>query len=179
MFGQDSLEQGDEQDGTVGLKTPDTNAQGCSWKRCRRMPTWYRSTRGLAVWCPLPTDCHVSSQTALLAPGRPDQALGAIPGCLPFHLETLPPSWRSPEGLSEEAGLLPQTPPWSPVHHLVGRRLLHGGCFWRGGCSGHPRIYAQMYPSLPLELSLSSGWCRWSSNPLPNATVLFLVSPAP
>lgn len=159
------------------MKTLDAGRQGCSWKRCQRMPAWYGSTWGFAVWGLLPTDCHVYYQTAPVSLGRSDQVLDAVPGHLAFHLETPQPCWRSPEGLSEEAGLCPRSPLLSPVH-LTGGRLLHGGHF-QGGWLLQPPLY--LCTSVPLSASgaAPSGWCRWSSNPLPNSTVLFLVSPAP
>lgn len=144
-FGQDSLEQRDEQDRTSS-KSVGAGAQGCSWKRRRRMLTWCRST-----------NC---SQTALLPLGRPNQVLSAVPGHLLFHLETPQPCW-SAVGSSRSVFSVPPLPPV----HLASGWLLHSGCFLGGGCSSHPHIYAQTYPSLPLELPFPSGWCRWSPNP--------------
>lgn len=178
MFGQDSLEQGDERDRASGMKIPDAGVQGCSWKRRQRMPTCYGSAQGFAAWGSLTTDCHVSFQPV---PGPRED----LTRCSMLSQGISPFTWRphslaggAPRACRKKQVCLLGGPPLFPVH-LTGGRLLHSGRFRGGGCSGHLCIYAQMYPSLPLDLSLSSGWCRWSSNPLPKAAVLFLVSPAP
>lgn len=144
-FGQDSLEQQDEQDRTSS-KTLDAGAQGYSWKRCRRMLTCYRST-----------NC---SQTTLLPLGRPSEVLSAVPGHLLFQLETLQPCWRA-VGRSGSVSSVPPVASGSPRKRAAAAQWVLLG----GGCSGHPHIYAQTYPSLPLELPFPSGWCRWSPNP--------------
>lgn len=155
-FGQGSLQQQHEQDRTSS-KTLDAGTQGCSWKRLRRMLVWYRSI-----------NC---SQTALLALGRPNQVLSAVPGHLIFPLETPQPCWRAVGRSRSSASPLP------PVH-LASGWLLHGGCCWGVAAAATP---VSMHKHTPL--------CLWSCLfPLagaggpqthPDAAVLALVSPAP
>lgn len=110
------------------------------------MLTWYRSLN--------------RSQTALLPLGRPNQVLSAVPGHLLFPLETPQPCWRA-VGRSRSVS---SASPLPPVH-LASRVAVAQWVLLGGGCCSHPRIYAQTYPSLPLELPFPSGWCRWSPNP--------------